>query len=682
MAVSRLLPSGGANDFNVALTGEFTSVDFDKEYSPGAYTMSSSLNDSSYDIYAYAIDGSLAGYTKTPSLTVTKGFIKMVIIGGTNNDLLSFSYKKTYTSVNDSDEVTAGPVAASLTPSNVPNIDDSFTLTGRNFASNVEVYFSSGTYTSALAKSIVRSSATSLIVTRPDNLPVSSAPYTITVVNPGVTNPTGTNSHILSNSISAGTNPAWTTSATLTPYTVGFAYNVTLVATDTEGSDIDYSIVSGTLPGGISLNAETGALTGTPTTAVSEGTTTVVTVRATDAGGNYLDRAFTFTENNAPTWTTASGALPSYATSTAYSNQLVASGGTVASTLTYTVASGSLPSGFSLSTSGLISGTTTTTTTSSFTVRVTDTAAAYTDRAFTLKPGFGATGGDIVGTYGGYKYHKFNTSGTFSVVSAYGTVEVIAVGGGGCGNSGSSSGPGGGAGALYYNTAFTMPSGATNYTITIGAGGPSLGVAGPLPDNTSAGPTYRGGTTTAFGISAIGGGAAGSTSTQVDQGAFGNLGSSHPGDGGSGAGTYNGTAITFNGLNYGRTAVAGVANFYGNNSGTGHSSGGAGGGGAGAVGANSLAASVGGDGGAGMGFNWTGTTEYLAAGGGGGSGLTTGGGSGNGGGAGGSSIGGVGGGGTNNGTNAVANTGSGGGGSGSGIPGSGSAGTVWIRYAF
>jgi hypothetical protein len=226
-----------------------------------------------------------------------------------------------------------------------------------------------------------------------------------------------------------------------------------------------------------------------------------------------------------------------------------------------------------------------------------------------------------------------------------------------------------------------MPSGATNYTITIGAGGPSLGASGPLPDSASTGTTYRGGTTTAFGISAIGGGAAGSTTTQVDQGAFGNLSSTDPGDGGSGAGTYNGSAITFNGLNYGRTAVSGVANLYGNNSGTGHSSGGAGGGGAGAAGSNSVAAGPGGDGGAGMGFNWTGTTEYLAGGGGGGSGLSTGGGSGNGGGAGGSGVGGAGAGLTVNGGSPVANTGSGGGGSGSGIPTAGAAGTVWIRYA-
>ena len=33
MSVSRLLPGGGANDFNLNIGGSFTSVSFDKEYS-------------------------------------------------------------------------------------------------------------------------------------------------------------------------------------------------------------------------------------------------------------------------------------------------------------------------------------------------------------------------------------------------------------------------------------------------------------------------------------------------------------------------------------------------------------------------------------------------------------------------------------------------------------------------
>ena len=62
--------------------------------------------------------------------------------------------------------------------------------------------------------------------------------------------------------------------------------------------------------------------------------------------------------------------------------------------------------------------------------------------------GFAATGGTEV-TSGGYKYHKFDSSGTFSVSSAPGgsTVEVLCIAGGGAGG-GANGGGGGGAGGL------------------------------------------------------------------------------------------------------------------------------------------------------------------------------------------------------------------------------------------
>lgn len=286
---------------------------------------------------------------------------------------------------------------------------------------------------------------------------------------------------------------------------------------------------------------------------------------------------------------------------------------------------------------------------------------------------FNATGGDIIATSGGYKYHKFNNNGTFSCLGSFGKVfEVIILGAGGNGNSGSSSGPGGGAGALYWNTSFSLTDG--NYSINIGQPGPSA-IIGAIPANSSAF-NYRGGNTTAFGITAVGGGGAGVTSSLFDLGVFGNFTFSVAGDGGSGAGFYNGTSIIHpdgSTQAIGRTVISGT-NWYGNNSGDGDTSGGAGGGGAGSVGQTAVGGSIPGNGGSGRSFNWTGSTEFLAGGGGGGTstaGLQ---------GIGGSGVGGNGGPAATAGTNAVANTGSGGGGSGSGNPGFGSSGTVWIRY--
>ena len=87
-----------------------------------------------------------------------------------------------------------------------------------------------------------------------------------------------------------------------------------------------------------------------------------------------------------------------------------------------------------------------------------------------------ATGGTIT-TSGIYKYHAFTESGTFTVnklgldFGATNTIEVLVVagGGGGGGYHPSLYTAGGGAGGVIYHPSYTIS--ATNYTITVGAGG-------------------------------------------------------------------------------------------------------------------------------------------------------------------------------------------------------------------
>lgn len=102
-----------------------------------------------------------------------------------------------------------------------------------------------------------------------------------------------------------------------------------------------------------------------------------------------------------------------------------------------------------------------------------------------------ASGGSEA-TSGGYKYHVFTSPGNFSVSSVGpGTVEVVLLGGGGGGgNGGDSAAAGGGAGGLVYGSA--VPVSATSYPINIGSGGPA--------------DSQGGGTSTAFGFTALGGG--------------------------------------------------------------------------------------------------------------------------------------------------------------------------------
>lgn len=515
MAVSRLLPSGGANDFNLAIGGAYTSVTFNKEYASGSYSITSGNNDSTFDIYAYNADGSLAGYTKTNSFSASKGFSKMVVLGGTTSDVLSFAYKTTFSTVDDSDEVTAGPVATSVSPSSVPNIDDTFTLTGRNFAADCTVTFTSANtgYTATQAKGIVRSSATSLIVTRPDNLVTNYSPYTLTIENPGVTNPTGSNSHILSNAITAGTNPAWVTNTPLPTFTRNVSYSTTLVASDTENSDIDYAIVSGSLPTGLSLDQETGVISGTPTSSLNVS----FTVRATDAGGNFVDKAFTM-PNASPTWVTSAGALTNATSGSAYSYTVSATddSGTAP---TYSIASGSLPSGLSLNaTTGVISGTPTTGsgggTPPSFTLRATDVNGGTADRSFSIY---------VLGQIN----TRFTSSGSWTVPTGVTSASFVLVSGGGGGGyyGGSNVGAGGGGagGILQYTNQTVTPGQVFNFTVGAGANQGSNNI----------GNNNAGGTTTCGGFTAPNGGGGGGGQNVAGNGGSGG-GRSGGGSGGNG----------------------------------------------------------------------------------------------------------------------------------------------------
>lgn len=243
-------------------------------------------------------------------------------------------------------------------------------------------------------------------------------------------------------------------------------------------------------------------------------------------------------------------------------------------------------------------------------------------------------------------------------------VDYLVIAGGGAGGRATAGGigaAGGGAGGL--RTSFGSTSGggasaettlalslATNYTVTIGAGG-----SGPTSGNTS-GPN---GSNSVFStITSIGGGG----------GATNNTGGGFPagGNGGSGGGTYQGTI------------GAGTANqgFDGGLSSSGSSSGG--GGGAGSVGVNSnYNTSTVGNGGLGLQNSITGSVVVYAGGGGGGQYGSEPGGPG----AGGSSIGGAGGSSGNAGGNGNTSTGSGGGGGGDGgNGGNGGSGVVILRY--
>ncbi|MHC4714722.1 MAG: putative Ig domain-containing protein [Planctomycetota bacterium] len=159
------------------------------------------------------------------------------------------------------------------------------------------------------------------------------------------------------------------TTTSLPDGTISVPYSQTVQATGGV-TPYSWSIISGSLPAGLSLNSSTGEISGTPTTEE----TANFTVQCTDSQdpADTDTQALSITINAAPQpleITTTS--LPDGTVGIGYSQTLQATGGVTP--YSWAVISGSLPAGLSLNSStGEISGTPTTVETANFTVEVTD----------------------------------------------------------------------------------------------------------------------------------------------------------------------------------------------------------------------------------------------------------------------------------------------------------------------
>ena len=152
---------------------------------------------------------------------------------------------------------------------------------------------------------------------------------------------------------------------------------------------VTWSLSTGTLPAGLTLNPSTGTITGTPTAAG----TSAITVNATDSANPPNSVAISLSINinaAAPSFAVSTATLPSGTIGVPYDQILTVAGGTAP--FTWTVSSGALPAGLTLNPSGEITGTPTSSTTTppsfTFTVTATDSSATplRSQKQFTLIP--------------------------------------------------------------------------------------------------------------------------------------------------------------------------------------------------------------------------------------------------------------------------------------------------------
>jgi len=204
----------------------------------------------------------------------------------TNAKIANESITINGSAVNLGGSVTVGetkPTISSISPSVIENTQTSVTIAGTNFVSVPTVEAIGSTGAIVRADEVSFTSSTSIVAKF--TLPVDGTYFVRVENNDG--NAVRSSSALLTVSDA----PAWTTSAgSLGTNAAGSSVSYTVAATNATS----FAVQSGSLPGGVSLNTSTGAITGTESGATAE-TTYSFTIRATDAQGQTADRAFSIT---------------------------------------------------------------------------------------------------------------------------------------------------------------------------------------------------------------------------------------------------------------------------------------------------------------------------------------------------------------------------------------------------
>ena len=162
-------------------------------------------------------------------------------------------------------------------------------VTGSNFSSGGTITFLGNAGANFDASTTTYNSVTQVTAVAPKSSFLNAQePYKVKFTSAsGVAGASG------SGLISVDTSPTWSTTSGQIGGTIyeDETFSTTVSATDADGDTVSYSIQSGSLPSGSSLNTTTGVISSSNLGAVSSDTTSNFTLRAT-AGSKTVDRAF------------------------------------------------------------------------------------------------------------------------------------------------------------------------------------------------------------------------------------------------------------------------------------------------------------------------------------------------------------------------------------------------------
>ena len=387
-------------------------------------------------------------------------------------------YLEQYTANSTWSSIEPAPTITNISPTSYNgDANTLITINGSNFNTGVSVKFIDAQNNEYVASNITRVSGTQITCTTPQDFTVAQAPLSIKVINASSLTTT------LVSGLTTGSVPVFNTaSGSLGTVNENTSINYSVSATDPDGGAITYSLVSGSLPSGVTLNTTTGAITGTAP-AVTSHTTYNFTIGATDVGSNTTTRAFSITVNNVINITIklwAAGGAGACKNCSGGSNGPPGGGGAFVSATTTSYQSGSLtiyvgggggnsgggwPGGGNGGSSGGGGGGATYVYYGSTLLLVAGAGAGngagggYPSgengscaNAGTQSAGGAGCAGGFGGGGGGYTSGGFLSGGTGAACAAGGGGAGYYGGGGGTGDCGACAGGSGGGGSSYYNS--------------------------------------------------------------------------------------------------------------------------------------------------------------------------------------------------------------------------------------